>query len=62
MNKDEQYQKDLKALKEKKKAFENKLYQIWKNREDAYIEVQIRKNAKWHSFWKFLYFLLIGKD
>lgn len=31
-------------------------------REEAYVESQIRKNRKWHSFYYFLRFLLTGKD
>lgn len=37
-------------------------YHRWLDREEAYIERQILKNRKWHSFWYFLRYLFTGKD
>lgn len=37
-------------------------YNEWKDIEDAYIESQIIKNRKWHSFYYFLRYLITGRD
>ncbi len=40
----------------------DEVYEKWKAGEDAYIESQILKNRKWHSFYYFVRFLFTGKD
>lgn len=42
--------------------FENHFYELRKERENTYVEFQIRKNRKWHSFFYFLRFLFTGDD
>lgn len=43
-----------------KEYYEN--YVMWQEQEDAYVKSQILRNRKWHNFYFFLRWLLIGRD